>query len=398
MNTAPPDDAARVAERRRVWRQVRRLLVVRLDNLGDVLMTTPAIAALRAGMPGAQITLLGSATGAAAAPLLPDIDDAIAFDAPWVAGPGARGVVDAVGDETLRRVVRRLLDGGFDAAVIFTVCTQSALPAALLCRMAGIGLRLAHSRENPYGLLSDWVRDSEVVGDGMRHEVQRQLALVASVGLSPPDTRLRLQVGPAARRRAQQRLREAGLRDGQPYVVVHPGASAASRRWPAERFGAAASRIARESGLAIVYTGSGDEAAAVRQAREAMPGASIAFDAPLALEELAALIAGARLLLTNNTGPAHIAASTGTPVVDLYALTNPQHTPWRVPSRVLYQDVDCRHCLKSVCPAVHHACLLGVSVDDAVRAALELLDETEPEVIGMPPVARTAFTSSQVHG
>ncbi|HEX7636960.1 MAG TPA: glycosyltransferase family 9 protein, partial [Burkholderiaceae bacterium] len=94
--------------------------------------------------------------------------------------------------------------------------------------------------------------------------------------------------------------------------------------------------------------------------------------------ELGALVARARLVLTNNSGPAHLAAALGTPVVDLYALTNPQHTPWQVPARVLSHDVPCRHCLRSRCPQGHHACLLGVPPQAAADAALALLAEAAP--------------------
>src|SRR5438045_7645437 len=95
----------------------------------------------------------------------------------------------------------------------------------------------------------------------------------------------------------------------------------------------------------------------------------------LNLEELAALLAEAPLLISNNTGPAHVAAAVGTPVVDLYALTNPQHTPWQVPHRVLFHDVPCRNCYRSACPMGHHGCLRGVPVERGVSAALELWAE-----------------------
>ena len=91
------------------------------------------------------------------------------------------------------------------------------------------------------------------------------------------------------------------------------------------------------------------------------------------LGELAALLSLAPVLITNNTGPAHVAAATGTPVVDLYALTNPQHTPWAVPSRVLFHDVPCKYCYKSVCPTGHHDCLRRVPPEAVAQAARELL-------------------------
>ena len=365
--------AVTVARPPRRWRGLQRVLAVRLDNLGDVLMTTPALAAIRHGLPDARLDLLASPAGAALAPHLPMVDAVIAAEAAWVK-VGADSDAPQVATQ---RLVERLADGGYDAAVIFTVCTQSALPAAMACLLAGIPRRLAHCRENPYALLTDWVRDDETVADGMRHEVERQLALVHSVGLATPDARLRFALRPQDRAAARARLQAAGLAPDEPYVVVHPGASAASRRWPAARFGLAAAAVARASGRRIVYSGDAGEATLVEQARAAQQTAgapaSVSLAGALALGELGALIDGADLLLANNTGPVHLAAALGTPVVDLYALTNPQHTPWQVPSLVLSQDVPCRHCLSSVCRSGHHLCLLGVAPEQVAQAALELL-------------------------
>jgi ADP-heptose:LPS heptosyltransferase len=110
--------------------------------------------------------------------------------------------------------------------------------------------------------------------------------------------------------------------------------------------------------------------------RQSMRQASRVLVGELGLGELGALIAEADLLVSNNTGPAHIAAALGTPVVDLYALTNPQHTPWQVRSRVLNHDVPCRNCYKSICPAGHHDCLRKVAPERVAAAALELLQES----------------------
>jgi ADP-heptose:LPS heptosyltransferase len=105
---------------------------------------------------------------------------------------------------------------------------------------------------------------------------------------------------------------------------------------------------------------------------------ALALPGALTLGELGALLARADLLVTNNSGPAHLAAALGTPVVDLYALTNPQHTPWRVPARVLSHPVPCRNCLRSRCPQGHQLCLRGVPVQSAVDAALDLLAAASP--------------------
>lgn len=356
------------------WRNVRKVLAIRLDNMGDVLMATPALAAIREGLPEARLTLLTSSSGAALLPHLDAVDDAIAFAAPWVRHESA-GTLPATLGSGEAELVARLAAARFDAAVVFTSCTQSALPAALLCRMAGIPLRLAHCRENPYGLLSDRVAETDAIGTGMRHEVARQLDLVGAVGLSTSDERLRFAVRQTDRLALRSRLYAIGLDPSRPSFIVHPGASAPSRRYPAGRFGIAAERIAEASGLVPVFIGSADEAGLVDEARAAMRRStrSHSLVGALSLGELGAAIESAELLVCNNSGPAHLAAALGTPVVDLYALTNPQHTPWRVPARVLNHDVPCRHCLQSRCPAGHHDCLQRVEPGTVAAAALELL-------------------------
>jgi lipopolysaccharide heptosyltransferase II len=345
----------------------RRVLAVRLDNLGDVLMTTPALAAMRESLPGVHLALLAAPSGLALAPHLPMVDEVIPYAAPWVQHERAG---DVAADHAL---LERLAQGRFDAAVIFTVCTQSALPAALMCRLAGIPLRLAHSRENPYGLLTHWVRETDVDVGQARHEVQRQLDLVATRGWRTADERMRFALRDQDHAQLDAVLGEAAVDLRAPWIAVHVGATAASRRWPPQRFGQAAEAIAQDSGCQVLYTGSTGEQPLIEQARQAMRRPSVSLAGRLSLGALGALIARSQLLLSNNSGPVHLAAALGTPVVDLYALTNPQHTPWAVPSRVLNVDVPCRNCLKSVCPAGHHQCLLGVPPEAAAGAALELM-------------------------
>lgn len=363
--TLPRDDdrARRIA----TWAGVRNLLVVRLDNLGDVLMTTPALRAIRQSLPDARITLLASPAGAAAADAVPLVDQVLTCQAAWVKAPSAEA--DAPLGAAERALIDTLASGGFDACVIFTVHSQSALPAALLATLAGIPLRLAHCRENPYGLLSDWLRDPEPQAI-QRHEVERQLALVAHVGFVTADDRLHFDLPAAALQVAHRKMLRAGVDRRRPYVVVHPGASAPSRRWPAVDFARAADLLAFDH--QIVLVGGTADAPLVDRMRATMHSPAAVLVNELSLTELGVLIGGARVLLCNNSAPAHIAAALGTPVVVLYALTNGQHTPWRGPARVLYRDVPCRNCMRSECPLGHHECLLGVRPAQVAAAAREL--------------------------
>ena len=358
--------------------EVKRILCVRLDNIGDVLMTTPALRALREAVPERHITLLASRAGAAVARHLPDVDEVIEYDAPWV-----NGSRDA-GDPDEAALLARLRAGRFDAAAIFTVYSQNPLPAATVCFLAGIERRLAHCRENPYALLTHWLPETEPQAN-LRHEVERQLALVRSVGATVADTRMRLRVDPAARESLARKLLQHGIgregrdRDGRErrWILVHPGASAASRRYPPALHAEALDLLAPAVDCPLLLTGDPGERALTREVASLMRPATRAQCVDLAgeltLAEFIALIESASLLIANNSGPVHLAAALGTPVVDLYALTNPQHTPWMTPNRVLYRDVECRWCYRGECPEGHHACLRGVPPADVAQAARELL-------------------------
>jgi ADP-heptose:LPS heptosyltransferase len=406
------------------WADAQNLLCVRLDSLGDVLLTTPAIAALKHARPNRRITLLTSSSGADAARLSPDIDDVIVYEAPWMKATATRSVSSAD-----QEMIRRLASLEFEAAAIFTVFSQNPLAAAMLCYLADIPLRLAHCRENPYQLLTDWVRDAEP-HEFVRHEVRRQLDLVAAVGIESFDDRLRLRVPPLAQRRVHRLLetmalaparsehsqwgglpRPSGPNDalGRPphadtttpaasfqvdsWLLIHPGSTAASRRYPPEKFAEVAEQLAK-LGWSIVFTGSESESDLIASIQSQMFSPSHSLAGRLNLAELAALIQVAPVLISNNTGPVHVAAAVGTPVVDLYALTNPQHTPWRVPHRVLFHDVPCKYCYKSVCPEGHHHCLRLVEPEAVVQAMLELLEETDGK--GNPVALQTEHEASGI--
>jgi lipopolysaccharide heptosyltransferase II len=371
MTPAPPQ----------CWDQARRILCVRLDALGDVLMCTPAMRALRDAAPGRSLTLLTSASGAALAPFVPEVDETIVHAAPWM-----KAEVPAMPADLLA-LAATLAARRFDAAVVFTTYTQSALPAATLCWLAGIPLRLAHCRENPYHLLTDWIVEPEPQAM-VRHEVQRQLELVRHAGVprqAGPAPALSFALRAADLAAARVRLLRLGIDPDRPWLLLHPGASAPSRRYPASHWARAVNLLVRRTGLPVVIAGSAVDAALVEEIRAGCGVALPSLAGQLSLGELGAALRLATVALTNNSWPAHVAAAVGTPVLTLYALTNPQHTPWRTRSRVLFQDVPCRFCFKSTCPAGHHACLAEVEPERVLEAVLELL----PPALGarLPPTA-----------
>jgi ADP-heptose:LPS heptosyltransferase len=304
-----------------------RTLVARLDNLGDVLLAGPATRAVAAGSD--HVTFLAGPSGAAAAALLPGVDEVLTFDAPWIGFDAAP--VDAGATAAL---VERVAAGRFDAAVILTSFHQSPLPLALLLRLAGVPLLAATCVDFPGGLLD--VRFPVLDG---AHEVEQALALAAAAGFPlPPSDDGRL----AVRRPLPRPAADLPAR----YVVVHAGASVPARGIHA---GVAAGLVDRllAGGSDVVLTGTlSEHRLAVRVAgRAGHPRAGVVdLTGRVAFAELAAVLDGADAVVCGNTGPAHLAAAVGTPVVEVFAPVVPveRWRPWGVPSVVLGdQEVPC---------------------------------------------------------
>ncbi|WP_345948236.1 glycosyltransferase family 9 protein [Mucilaginibacter sp. PAMB04274] len=312
------------------WLNCKKILCIRPDNMGDLLMTTPALRALKQTF-NAQITVLTSSMAAGIASMIPEIDEVITFDVPWVKTSTASG------QEAVTAVVNQLKQQQFDAAVTFTVYSQNPLPTVMLAYLAGIPLRLAYCRENPYQLLTNWVPDKEPY-DIIRHQVRRDLDLVASVGAFTEDERLSLQL-PDLWPQVAQKLQQLGVDIQKPWLVMHPGVSEPKREYPQERWAEAAQKAVNELGYQVLFTGSGSEQAMAASIQGLAGVGTFNVAGQFKLSEFATLIAQAPVVVSVNTGTVHIAAATNTPTVVLYALTNPQHTPWMVPSQVLSYSV-----------------------------------------------------------
>jgi len=347
---------------------VTHVLVSRLDSLGDVLLAGPAIRAVAAGSD--RVTLLCGPRGRAAAELLPGVDELLDMHAPWIdpePEPVSRGAVLEWVDALAAR--------GIDRALILGSFHQSPLPTALLARMAGIAEIAAISEDYPGSLLD--VRHR--VRDDL-HEVQRALSTAATLGYElPPGDDGALAVRRPAAARAAAAAALAGLTgEDEAYVVVHPGASVPARAWSPERNAALVDALASQ-GRRVAVTGAPDERAlTARVAGPRRPGVAD-LGGVLDLSGLAEVIRGAEAIVVGNTGPAHLAAAVGTPVVSLFAPTVPpaRWRPWRVAHELLFVDVPCAGCRARVCPVAGHPCLEGVGVEDVAAALGRLAPQPE---------------------
>ena len=388
----------------------RRLLVVRLDSMGDVLVSGPAIRAVAAAAD--HLTLLTGPLGEAAGRLLPGVDEVLVWSCPWIANPAPQVSPAEVG-ELVERLVRLRLD----EAVILTSFHQSPLPTALLLRLAGVPRIVASSEDYPGSLLDLRL---PVAGDGP--EPERMLATVRSAGFELPpgdDGKLAVRLPPGAARLPPEadrlppeaawlppgatRLPPGAARHSampvsmpeSPYLVMHPGVTAAARAYPAERW-AETVRLLSEAGWPVLVTGSKSEreltAGIVAAARAGLPAREgqppvLDLAGALDLAELARLLAGAHAVLVANTGPAHLAAAVGTPVVSLFSPVVPaaRWAPYGVPVVLLGdQHAACRDTRRTTCPVPGHPCLTGVEPITVLRAVEDLIRQQTA-----PPLAVT---------
>ncbi len=338
-------------------------LVVRLDRMGDVILTGPAVRAVAAG--SRTVTFLAGPHGRAAAAMLPGVDDTLEWRCPWIEFPAPE-----VRSGDVANLVAELRSRHIDRALVFTSFHQSALPTALLLRLAGVRWVGAVSEDYPGSLL-----DLRHADPGDVHEAERALGLAVAAGYALPEADDgRLAVSLPADLRA-----DAG---GVPRfdVVLHPGTSAPARAWPTEHW-AELCRLLVRAGLSVAVSGGAAERELVRSVCGASGAENLA--GRTSLPTLAAVLARADVAVAANTGTAHLAAATHTPVVSLFAPTVPavRWAPYRTPTVLLGdQQAACRASRATRCPVPGHPCLTSVLPDD-VAAAVHRLRATTPDPV-----------------
>jgi ADP-heptose:LPS heptosyltransferase len=344
-----------------------RVLVARQDNLGDVLLAGPCVRAVAAH--ASHVTLLTGPHGRAAGELLPGVDDVFTWRAPWI-DPEPPPVTA----EDTAAFVEQVRARAPDRALILTSFHQSPLPLALLLRQAGVPWVGAISEDYPGSLLDLRHR---VGGDPP--EPERMLSLAAAAGFPLPGG----DPGGLAVRRPLPDVRP--LTGDGPYVVVHPAASVPARQ-PSAACGERIVRALAAEGHRVLVTG----APAEQPLTTVVAGTAAAdLGGRTSLAELAAVLAGARVVVAPNTGPAHLAAAVGTPVVSLFAPVVPaaRWAPYGVPVVLLgNQDAPCRDSRARTCPVPGHPCLDAIDPSDVCRAVAEL---ARPETV---PPAGSAMT------
>ena len=341
------------------WPDPERVLVVMPTWLGDCVMATPTLATLRRMYPHAHLAAL---VREPVAPLLAGL-------------PGLDAVLPLGSGRTtgLLRDAHALRRHRFDLAVLL----PNSFRTALLVRLAGVSRRVGYGRDGRSLLLTDALiprREDSYIPVPTR---AYYLGLTRYLGARQIEAAMHLAVSDEEHRAATQLLADAGLGagDGRPLVLLNPGASfGASKMWPVDRFAAVADRCASDLGAVVGLIGAPSE-------RPVLDAVQAAADTPLldlprhglALGTLKAVVARARVLVTNDTGPRHVAAALGTPVVSIFGPTDPAWTEIGFDrERIVRVDVPCGPCQLKVCP-LDHRCMTRIHPERVVANVAELM-------------------------
>ncbi len=328
-----------------------RKIVVRMPNwVGDAVLAAPALRALRDRWPDAEIW-------AAARPWVSDL---------FAAGGVLRGVVpvdDLRGLRGLRASAAALRSSRFDLGLLLT----NSFASALLFRWAGIPERWGAARDARGPLLTRRARPRPRLAPV--HQRDYYLEILAGLGVPAADRAVSLAVAAEDQARADEILAAAGRRDGRPLVALGFGSSyGPAKRWPAVRFAELARIARRETGAEIALVGAAEESGLAADLAARMDEPPLDLAGRTTLRELMGVLARASLFVTNDTGPMHIAAALGVPVVAVFGPTDPAVTgPLSARSAVVKKGAPCWPCLYRECP-FDHRCMLRIDAEEVWEA------------------------------
>src|SRR6266581_1990644 len=347
------------------WIAAQNILAIRLDNIGDVIMLGPALRAVKETLLDVRLTLLASPAGATAVSLLPWIDDVFVCHATWQ-DIGGHMPFDP---ERELQLIKILSERKFDAALIFTSFSQTPHVPGYVCYLAGIPLRAGESKEFGGSTLTTELRSAP---DEL-HQVERNLRLVEHLGFEVHARHLTVAIDNEARRSVPELLHRAGIREDEPFMLLHPGASAKARRYPPQRFGQVA-HLLEQKGWPVLVTGVERETELIETVRKQAPKASYLIGGTT-LSAYAALVERATLVICNDTLPMHLADAVGTPQVVLFSGTDyeQQWQPRAVPHRLLRRVTPCHPCYLFECP-IGLPCM-DIAPEKVVQVVEEMLAE-----------------------
>jgi len=337
--------------------KIRTILVRAVNWLGDAVMTTPALRAIRESFPEARITVLANPLVAELLAHHEAVDSVHLYDRKGVHA-GVKGRI---------RLARELRAQRFDLAILL----QNAFDAALVTRLARIPRRMGYRTDGRGMLLTHGA--PVTIETKTLHHVDYYLAMLSQFGIFTQDKRLFLTVTGDEGESAARLLSESGISADDFVIGINPGATYGSaKRWYPERFAHVVATLASRWGAKVIITGGGGEKGIADEIAASLEGNCLNLAGRTTVRSLMAVIKRCNFFVTNDSGPMHIAAAFGVPLVAIFGSTDhtttSPFTDWAV---IVRSDADCAPCLLRECP-MDHRCMTGVSADMVIEEAERL--------------------------
>lgn len=328
----------------------RNILAIKLRYLGDVLLATPTLHALKTAYPAARLTALVNRGTEDILRGNPDVDEIL---------PVERGSI--IQQSRFALEIRRRK---FDTVVDLTDGDR----AAFLTWMSGAAVRIGFNAEDRW---TGRCYTTVVRGDERSHRIERDLAALAPLGIKAPDRLPRIWLGSEDDDRVEQLVKDLGVPTDRSWVLIQPGARYWFKAWPTERFADLADRLTDRFGCQVLVSGSSQEQplteSVVKQAKSRL----LNITGHSSVRALAALLKRSALFVGNDTGIMHIAAAVGTPVVGLFGPSNPiEWGPRGGPTETIYKGLDCRICFHPTCRRGEENCMKLITVEEVMAAAV----------------------------
>jgi heptosyltransferase-3 len=337
---------------------MQKILVIKLRYIGDVLLATPVLRALRERFPDAHLAVAVNRGTEDVLKWNPDLNEVL--------------VVERSGLAAQFQFLQEIRQRGFDCVIDLTDGDRSAV----LARCSGAPVRIGLNEEHRWrGLLYTTVVQAR---PDVRHRLDRDLETVRPLGIQPKAGPLILQTSPQDDEDAARLLEEmTGDRNpggAKRLVMLQPGARYWFKAWPAERFAELAGRLAEKYGCRVLIGGDARERDLAEAIRANARAAAVSLAGRLTLRQYAAVLKRCALFVGNDNGPMHMAAALGVPLVALFGPSNPaEWGPRGARTEVLYRGLDCRRCFHPTCTRGEESCMRQITVDEVFAAASKLL-------------------------
>ena len=341
---------------------MRNVLIIKLRYIGDVLLATPTVRAIKAARPDVRVTMMVNRGTEDVLSGNPDLDEIMVLDKGSLAAQS--------------RLIAGLRGRQFDTVIDLTDGDRSAF----LTRISGAPVRIGFNDEHRWR--GRYYTEVVQPVPGMRHRIDRDLETLKPLSIQTGSKDPQLWLTPEEEHSADQLLNQLGIQRSQSMVILQPGARYWFKAWPPERFAELADRLTSQYGYQVLIGGSDQDIDLAQQIRQTAKSKPIIMAGRTTIKQFAAIAKKTALFVGSDSGAMHIASAVSTPVVALFGPSNPREWgPRGGPVEVLYKEIDCRSCFHPTCTRGEENCMKLITVEEVMLATGRIMAQPRLAVL-----------------